>query len=241
MSKNRTNNGGNNTNKLRFFAKLQFLRFSEPEAKKPKLNLANVDNLRKTRRQTAMNQGFDSSLPTPFSNLPNEMLEHIFTFLDHKSLLNSFLVDKLWCSVISSSHKLMAKLPLIIRLTRGGENMKIKKFTRYYQSIKLHDVQKKLPKYLSESLKNVGRDLKTLTFHNCMNDDLANVLKDCPQLEKYILINNMAGNKVSIEFDRRRFIKMNSSEISEVINFKFSKAIVIIFTCLSRTPRDSCS
>jgi F-box-like len=139
-----------------------------------------------TRRQANMNRDFDPTMPSPFTTLPNEMLENIFNFLDRKSLKNALLVNSTWESIITSSQKVMKKLPLTINLSRGADNKEIYKSNRHYQVVEFRDIKKKIPKYLIETIKTIGMNVKSVNYKNCDFNRKGNLMeasKSFPKVE----------------------------------------------------------
>jgi F-box-like len=126
--------------------------FTAQEPKKQKLDVPDSD-VKMTRRQAAMLKNFDPFAPSPFTKLPEEVLENIFNFLDRKSLLNCLLVNSRWNLVIDKSSKLMKSLPLNVDFYDGAQHLELKKTHR-----------KPIPKRLIEALTKIGANVKTINF-----------------------------------------------------------------------------
>lgn len=88
---------------------------------------------RQRTRRTAFANPFGPNL---FDTLPDEILEHIFRFLDHRSLLSSLLVNKRFCEIIEESRRLMENLPFTIIMQRRIVN---NESHRRYTSVKFYD------------------------------------------------------------------------------------------------------
>jgi hypothetical protein len=122
-----------------------------------------IDNKSASSHETQVIQSLN---PSPFESIPNEVLEHIFSFLDATSLKNSVLVESRWNEVISYSPKTMKTLPLTVRLHRPS-NQEITQFSRRYEAVAFKDVKMKIPKYMAKELQRIGTQVKSLYFENC--------------------------------------------------------------------------
>jgi len=111
-----------------------------------------------------------------FEDLPEEIIEMIFQYLDSASLLKATKVSRLWNCVISGNSKVMKKLPLFFyskMITQHAiwtavfEFHKVpEKFTRSYQSIHFHRIES-VPICFLRKLKNVGQSVKFVTINGC--------------------------------------------------------------------------
>lgn len=152
-------------------------------AKKQKLDPALIigdADMRVTRRQAAMNKVLVASAPSPFDKLPNEILEHIFTFLDHKTLLNSLLVDKRFCNTIENSPNVMKNLPLTVKWWKHLEEFKLQ---RRYTSVKILGIQNRIPSHVIKFLKTISQDIKTIELTYWNEANFHSILKLLPDVE----------------------------------------------------------
>jgi hypothetical protein len=151
-----------------FRFKSTFYSLGQPERKKSRVDsakdVASGSGFIVTRMQAKVIQSFDSSAPSPFDTLANELLENIFTFLDRTSLKNSLLVDGRWNTIISKSPKTMNLLPLTIRPSRP---IKSKDLNRNYQGIIFKHLNKNLIKSEIKSLTRLGQQVKSVKFESC--------------------------------------------------------------------------
>jgi hypothetical protein len=114
-----------------------------------------------------MFQSFDPPAISPITNVPNELLEQIFTFLDPTSLKSSLLVDRRWNAIISSSPKTMELLPLTVRIvdeTSCRKLAELKTFKRCYQVINIEIDEMNPSKNLLRTLTQIGQQVKTIKF-----------------------------------------------------------------------------
>lgn len=165
-----------------------------------------------TRRQAAMMKNFDPSAPSPFTKLPDEILESIFKFLDRQSLLNSLLVNSRWKLVIETSSKLMEKLLLIVKLEDAAQYLGLGKSQRFYQEIKVIDpftpIYKPIPKKLIETLKKVGAKVKTLNYSN-YGEHLSELLSCFPNAEIFIIDrSSLSAFTLNIQLSKVKTLKL---------------------------------
>lgn len=78
-----------------------------------------------------MMKNYDAARPTPIGALPDTVLEHIFQFLDAKSLVKLTLVSKRFNQIVSTSSRVMKNLPLVV----SCHNESLMSFTRKYQKM----------------------------------------------------------------------------------------------------------
>jgi F-box domain len=98
--------------------KFSFFNFTGDSESKQKLILDDSDE-RMTLQQADVLKKSDPSTLGPFTTLPEEVLEHLFKFLDSKSLLNCILVESRGKRVIEKSPKLIKNIPLVVDLRNG--------------------------------------------------------------------------------------------------------------------------
>lgn len=121
--------------------------------------------------------GFDASAPSPFDELPAEIMEHIFNFIDRKSLLHSLLVDKRFRDTIETSAKLMNKLPLTINLRERKPKIETQ---RRFSAVKVIDGRCRIDNHLKDEMKKEAPHVKTFEYVNwsgtsnyCLNELLS--------------------------------------------------------------------
>jgi hypothetical protein len=126
--------------------------------------------------------------PSPFDALPDEVLEHLFKFLDRKSLKTSLQIDMRWKEVISNSLKVMNKLPLTISSSREDEFKEIQNFERRYRVIEFKEISEELPENMIDALNKIGPNVETVTFSDCSYDQkLLEVLNCFTKVENIVI------------------------------------------------------
>jgi F-box-like len=167
------------------FSSLICYQFSDdhPAPKKQKIDESGDKHVVLTRKQASLMKIYNPTAPSPFSKLPNEVVENIFVFLDRESLLKSVLVNKRWSKVIGSSAKAMKKITLSVNLAEGVENIELKKLERNYQVMKFKGSDKKLPKNIIDALKKIGANVKKIEYNGGTGLIFFDVLKCFPNIE----------------------------------------------------------
>lgn len=166
-------------------------------------------------------ESFDASSSSPFDKLPNEVIEHIFTSLDLPSLKNSLLVNIRWKNIISESPKVMKLLPLTVR-SRGAENREIETFKRRYQKIKFSHVNKKITKYVTEALTEIGKQVKCVKFVNCEFGAKVLEAANCFPLAEKITVKTANYTNLplvtDVQLDPALFTNLKTLRISQACN-----------------------
>lgn len=168
--------------------------------------------MRVTRRHAAMSKDFDASAPSPFDELPDEILEQIFKFLDDKSLLCSLLVNRRFCNVIEMSPNIMKKIPPIFDFFWGTEKPKDSKLQRRYSSILIIDGQNTNQKYAMKVLKKISRDVKTVNYISYGGENFYEILSLLPNVETVNVTHHMViKNFHPLPLPNIETVKINSA------------------------------
>jgi F-box-like len=174
-----------------------------------------------TRRQAAMLKNFDPLAPSHLTKLRKEVLEHIFKFLDRKSLLNCLLVNSRWNLIIEASSKLMKNFPLTVTLEDGAQYFELKKTQRCFQEIKvIAGYGYKIPKKEIEALTKIGANVKTISYNKC-GKNFSEVVSCFPNIETLVM-NKVAFFKLCINHINTR--QLPNVKTLKIIDSSFYKA-----------------
>jgi hypothetical protein len=198
--------------KVRIVCILSIYRFiveftAGPEPKNQKLNLVNADTLMKSDQS---NNPLNSE-SLPYNELPEEVLEQIFKFLDREMLLKSLLINSRWKRTIEKSSKLTQKLPLTIDLDDDWQHYELSKSQRFYQEIKINGIKTQITKRLIKVMKMIGSTVKTVKY-NTGNGDFSGLLGCFPNVEN-ISVDNfefLGFDYVAPQLSKLKTLKLNN-------------------------------
>jgi F-box-like/F-box domain len=182
---------------------------------------------------------YDPSSPSPFTKLPCEVLEQIFSFLDHKSLLNSALVDKRWSEVIATSSKAMKKLELKVP-SMSGFPFASGELQRHYQTVSFIEADIRMTPSTVTALKKIGQHVKNIKYSDTsMASNFFDVLGCFPNVEN-IEIENTTFAKRPVMFDQAIFSNLKTVQARNCNNVscKFSVEFFVSFNKSISTFQD---
>lgn len=178
-----------------------------------------------TRRRSSMLVNFVPLQPSPFDNLPNEVIINILCYLDKQSLKNALAVDTRFNSIATNSLKVMKHLPLTVGLFKGAKNRDITEFHRRYQSINFKRIPaNKWFKYMKQSLERIGKDVQRVNFEDChfREGDFSDIISCFPNAEKLNLVS--IGKFIDVSCDRifepQEFPKLKQLKLEFVTSVK---------------------
>lgn len=122
---------------------------------------------------------------SPFSVLPNEIVEHIFMFLDHRTLLKSALVNVRWSEIIGKSPRVVKKMKFRWPSSRNVEIWS-SQVQRRYHMISFNNVEV----WSVEELKKVGQNVKAVEFKNQSALDFFDIMNCFPKVEDITIENS---------------------------------------------------
>ena len=155
------------------------------------------------------------------NRLPNEMIGHLFSFLDRKSLFECLRVYKKFKDLIELDLKIMARLPLTVK--DGMIDNDFLNSNRRYTDVKLIEVRD----FTSfEGLKSISNSIVKALIKKCTFPRFVDVMKCFPNIRQLEIrkTNELTADN-SDTLDPAMFSKLNDLEIhSSSVSYKnFSK------------------
>lgn len=99
-------------------------------------------------------------------SIPHEILQHILRFLDHESILNALLVNRLWNNLITDSSEILSKISLRYQPIRNCSIDALRKSQRNYRVIEFLNVQKRVPAPITACFSTFDESVKTVKIRN---------------------------------------------------------------------------
>jgi hypothetical protein len=133
---------------------------------------------------------------TNFNNLPDDIIIEIFSYLNHKDILNAVVICHRWENIIKSTNNLKSRFKSIVILRRDCYLIH-----RFYPSEFIDNVTldmtatcENMHQEVMDFLQRSATYIKTLTLKTFFMAKAFKVLKMMPNLEKLIIINLRRDN-----------------------------------------------